>query len=712
LGSVTNAQRLGSAVTTLVSLARDLEVATLAYAQTGRDTLVGRIDRVRASIATETTRLHDVVPTYPDGRVRADSFLAELDSVLATSERAVSARRVSGADAAWAVLASTDGLQARSALATTGDQLVAAALQRVASDRAATAQDRRITGDLILGSFVFALVMLGYASWRLRSEWRRRAEAERALRAVCAETERKVDARAQQLMAAKAELEAREDRLRLVADFGIVHLLTTRSDWSADCLSDGFCQITGMDQHAVLGKGWIDAIHPDDRAPLFDAWAAASLKTAPIEADFRLRTADGSYRGFKLRGVPAVSGTGEVSEWFCAMIDLHDEQAAEARRAESLQFEQAARASAELANRVKDDLLATVSHELRTPLNAIVGWTQILKIDRGENRARAIEAIERSAFVQTRLIDDLLAVSKMSNGQLVLNVTPIDLRATVRGALLAVGPAASAKGVTIEVNAPEVVPLRGDEARLQQVAWNLLSNAIKFTPTSGRVTVEVSRIDDGARLCVKDTGEGIESGFLPYVFEPFRQGASRSSRTGLGLGLAIVQQIVALHGGTVVATSDGARRGSSFTILLPGHHEIVPAVAPIPLLSDLQTLNLRVLVVEDDEDAAVTLSTLLTHRGCRVEVAHTVEECLRMFDGSIPDVLLCDIGLPDGDGYSLLRELRRHTPGRHVAAIALSAYARDEDRALAADAGFSAYVTKPYEVEQLLSYMRHAAHAH
>jgi CheY-like chemotaxis protein len=394
------------------------------------------------------------------------------------------------------------------------------------------------------------------------------------------------------------------------------------------------------------------------------------------------------------------------------MIDLHDEQAAEARRAASLRFEQAARASAELANRVKDDLLATVSHELRTPLNAIVGWTQILKIDRGENRARAIEAIERSAFVQTRLIDDLLAISKMSNGQLVLNVTPIDLCATVRGALLAVGPAASAKGVTIEVNAPEAVPLRGDEARLQQVAWNLLSNAIKFTPASGRVTVDVSRIDGGARLCVKDTGEGIESGFLPYVFEPFRQGASRSSRTGLGLGLAIVQQIVALHGGTVVATSDGVRRGSSFTILLPGHQEIVPAVAPIPLLSDLRALNLRVLVVEDDEDAAVTLSTLLTHRGCRVEVAHTVQECLRMFDGSIPDVLLCDIGLPDGDGYSLLRELRRHAPGQHVAAIALSAYARDEDRALAVDAGFSAYVTKPYEVEQLLSYMRHAAQAH
>jgi signal transduction histidine kinase len=444
--------------------------------------------------------------------------------------------------------------------------------------------------------FLFGLTMglVAYAAWRAGRRWQRRSDAEQAVRAANADTGRKVEERARQLLAAQGDLNAREDRLRLVSDFGIAHLPMTRSTWSAD------------------------------------------------------------------------------------------------------------------TSRVRDDLLATVSHELRTPLNAIVGWTEILKIDRGENRTRAIEAIERSAFVQMRLIDDLLAASKLSDGQLVLNMTPIDFRATLKGSLLAIRPAASAKGVTIEVTAPEEVPVRGDEARLQQVTWNLLSNAVKFTPPAGHVYIEVVRLDDGARLSVRDTGEGIDPDLLPHVFEPFRHGASRSPRAGLGLGLAIVQQIVALHGGTVVAASDGLKRGSVFTVVLPG----CPATAGVAGSLDDRPLNLRILIVEDDADAAITLSTLLAHRGCQVEVAHTAQECLRMFYVHIPDVLLCDIGLPDGDGYSLLREIRRQVPGRRVPAIALSAYARDDDRALAVDAGFSAYVTKPYEVEQLMSHVRHAALAH
>ena len=367
----------------------------------------------------------------------------------------------------------------------------------------------------------------------------------------------------------------------------------------------------------------------------------------------------------------------------------------------------AAHAEAKRANRIKDDLLATVSHELRTPLNAIVGWAQILKIDDGQNRARAVEAIERNAFSQTHLIEELLDMSRMSQGQFTLRLAPVDLRSMVEAALETIGPAAAAKGVAVHVHATDSVRVRGDEARLQQVAWNLLSNAVKFTPAGGRVVVEVSVLGTRGRLRVTDSGDGIEPALLAHVFEPFWRGESRPA-LGLGLGLAIVRQIVERHGGTVLATSEGRHRGSSFSVVLP-LDSAEAFVAPGAAADGRVRLSLHVLVVEDDQDAALTLRALLEQRGCTVRVARSVQEGLELFGASAPDVLLCDIGLPDGDGYALLEEIRRRWPESPAPAIALSAFAREGDRTHAATAGFAAYVTKPYRVEQLVEQIRRFA---
>ncbi|HKV98852.1 MAG TPA: ATP-binding protein [Vicinamibacterales bacterium] len=688
-GTATSAQRIAASTTQLLSLAKDLDEAARGYVITGREDMLAGDARTRSLIGPEIDRLQQAIPNEPDQQRRAQRFVDEFTQVTASSERLVTARREQGFDAARDVMLGQGEAATLNGLRQTGDELAAAARQRVLSERAATRQSRTITGYLMLASFLLAIGMLAYAGFLVRRELRQRTAAEEALRRSNDEIEQQVADRTRDLVAANAKLESRERRLRMVADFGVVHLFTTNNRGGANYISAGFCVTTGLDPAQVLGMGWTAAIHPGDRDAVLGLWPRSLPNAAAFETDFRLRTATGVYRGFKMRVMPATDASGQVTEWFGAMIDLHDQQT---------------------ADRLKDDLLATVSHELRTPLNAIVGWTHILKIDKGENRVRAVEAIERNAFVQTRLIDDLLDVSKMTKGQFTLTVSTIDLRTVVQAALVTIGPAAAAKGVTIQVRSTEDVRIRGDEARLQQVAWNLLSNAVKFTPKGGHVTIDVSRLGNRAQLRVTDTGEGIEPAFLPHVFEPFRQGESRSTRLGLGLGLAIVRQIVELHGGSVLATSDGAQRGSSFTVVLPMSPAGVLPAAP-PASGDTRDLNLRVLVVEDDEDAVTTLSTLLRYRGCEVRAAHTVREALELFQSWNPDVMICDIGLPDGDGCSLLRQVRELMPDRSVPAIAVSAFAREEDRRRAAGVGFEVYLTKPFEVEQLVDHIRQVAKA-
>ena len=361
---------------------------------------------------------------------------------------------------------------------------------------------------------------------------------------------------------------------------------------------------------------------------------------------------------------------------------------------------------ADEACHLKDQFLATASHELRTPLNAIVGWVHVLQTGAAVNdaqRQHAISAIERNARIQTRLIEDLLDVSRMIQGQVSLTVEPINLRSIVDAAIDTLRATAIAKEIALVVEGPDdVLPVIGDAHRLQQVAWNLLSNAVKYTPPGGRVVVSVTQEGPHAVLRVSDNGEGIDPYFLPHLFEPFRQGVSKTMRSGLGLGLAIVRRLVDLHGGRIDAASQGAGEGAQFTVTLPlARVSAAEALQPAAVIEP-KFHNLHVLVAEDDADSAAAVTAILRLHGCETQTAATASECLRITGQWPPDLLICDIGLPDDDGYGLLRRLRRLPEGEKLPAIALTAYAQPQDRDKALAAGFRAHLSKPLDPEKLL----------
>jgi len=376
--------------------------------------------------------------------------------------------------------------------------------------------------------------------------------------------------------------------------------------------------------------------------------------------------------------------------------------------------EHAARKSADVANRAKDEFLAVVSHELRTPLNAIMGWAKMLSSQQLDEprRARAIETIDRNAVAMAQLIDDLLDVSRIISGKMRLEIKRVDAARVIDAAIEAARPAAEAKGVAIVASLDRSVPpVSGDPNRLQQIVWNLLSNAVKFTPAAGRVEVGLAIIQGSVEIRVEDTGRGIAPTFLPYVFDAFRQEdtAHTRSRGGLGLGLAITKQLVELHGGRIDASSQGEGFGAVFKVHLP-----VPAIARTGDALESQRLQLQrrgdleglhVLVVDDDADARELVQAVLESSGCRVTVAEGADPALDAIAREVPDVLLSDVGMPGRDGYDLIREVRRLAPekGGSVPAAALTAYARAEDRRRLLDAGFSMHLAKPVEPAELLA---------
>ena len=368
------------------------------------------------------------------------------------------------------------------------------------------------------------------------------------------------------------------------------------------------------------------------------------------------------------------------------------------------------------ANRLKDQFLATLSHELRTPLNAVLGWTRVLRSGRLDDaaQAKALEAIERNARVQALLIEDLLDMSRIASGRPRLQYRDVDLAAIVDAAVDVVRPAAFAKRLRLNVEVlVRPAMTHGDSGRIQQVIWNLLSNAIKFTPPDGEVSVRLER-DEGYRITVSDTGVGIAPTFLPLVFEPFRQADGTITREhgGLGLGLAIAKQLVELHGGTILARSAGRGAGATLEVRLPS---VITAPAGVtasdPFLTalpsartDVRLLDgLQVLVVDDEEDARDLLATALSQYGAEVRTAASAANAWKEIESRPPDVVLSDIGMPDEDGYTLVRRLRSRSRSRGggIPAVAVTAYASDADRLAAQTAGFQAHVAKPFEPSEL-----------
>jgi signal transduction histidine kinase/ActR/RegA family two-component response regulator len=417
--------------------------------------------------------------------------------------------------------------------------------------------------------------------------------------------------------------------------------------------------------------------------------------------------------------ITAVKSPAEGVEFYIVQAsDITERKRAEEERERLLRESQE-------ANRLKDEFLATVSHELRTPLTAILGWANMLRAGQlaEDTAARALETIQRNARAQVQLIDDLLDVSRIITGKLRLDVRPVELSHVVEAAVDSVRPAAEAKNIRLQVLLdPQAGPVSGDGDRLQQVVWNLLTNAVKFTPKGGRVQVRLERINSHVEVTVSDTGRGIDPEFLPHVFDRFRQADQTTTRAhgGLGLGLSIVRQLVELHGGTVHAESEGEAKGATFVVQLPvmiarrqqpetPERRHPRAGRGAPLECPPQLAGLRVLVVEDEEDSRDLLRAILEGCGSDVTVAASVSEALELFERSKPDILLSDIGMPEEDGYQLIGKVRALEAGQGVSnngrvpAIALTAYARLEDRVRALNAGYQVHVPKPIEPVELVA---------
>ncbi len=400
----------------------------------------------------------------------------------------------------------------------------------------------------------------------------------------------------------------------------------------------------------------------------------------------------------------------------------HAEEAARKaaeERTHLLESERNARADAERASAMKDEFLATLSHELRTPLSAILGWAQVLRLRTSsqDELRHGLEAIERNARVQVQLIEDLLDMSRITSGKLRLDMQPVDPLTFVEAALETVRPAAEAKSIHLAKRLEAATgPVSADPHRLQQVMWNLLSNAIKFTPGGGTVTIALHRDEAHVELTVEDTGVGIKPEFVPYVFERFRQADATTTRMfgGLGLGLSIVRRLVELHGGTVRAKSAGEGQGSKFVVRLPVEPAYAGVRAPAtksasaPATYDFEYADLagiKVLVVEDEPDARDLARRVLSECHANVLTASTASEAIMAVEKEKPDVIVSDIGMPDVDGYELLRRIRALGPerGGRAPAIALTAFARTEDRMRALRAGFLVHVSKPVEPSELVA---------
>ncbi|WP_437632035.1 hybrid sensor histidine kinase/response regulator [Sorangium sp. So ce854] len=525
----------------------------------------------------------------------------------------------------------------------------------------------------------------------------------------------------------ESALRDREDRLRLATWAADVGTWSVDLETWDDTRDASLNRILGLEERETTQPmhDWMSRVHPEDRDAVIAMTERCVREHGVYDIVHRIVRADGAVRWVHDRG--RIVHDAERSTRFLtgAVVDITGLKQLEEERAGLLCREQQAlaqsekdRLRAEDANRMKDEFLATVSHELRTPLTAILGWARLIKEkDLGPERVKqGMAAIERNAHAQAQIVDDILTVSRIITGKLRLNTVAVDLAAVIEAAVDTLAPTARAKEIEISVDLDEELGhLSGDPDRLQQVMWNLLSNAVKFTPKRGRVAVRAARSEAQVVIAVTDNGKGIAPGLLPYVFDRFRQGDSSPTRAhgGLGLGLAIVRHLVELHGGTAEAESPGDGRGATFTVTLPAQaaassaHDGPPAVPrPVALDGDGATplRGLHVLLVEDEPDAREMLAFLLEETGAQVTTAGSTGEAMRVLERLRPDVLVSDIGMPGESGYTLIQQVRAagRAEIRGIPAVALTAYARIEDRRRALAAGFQRHVPKPIDPSGLV----------
>jgi PAS domain S-box-containing protein len=483
-------------------------------------------------------------------------------------------------------------------------------------------------------------------------------------------------------------------------------------------INDFQARVNGLPAEEHIGQH-ISAVVPVNAAvvePVLDRIFTTGESVGGFEVSGETPAQPGVRRHWITGFYPVRDANDRVRIVGAVVLEITERKKLEEQRAALLDSERAARADAERAGRLKDEFLATVSHELRTPLNAILGWATILRTGSfdANDVEQALATIERNARAQAQLIEDLLDVSRIISGKLRLDVQAVDLPAVIDTALSAVRPAADAREIRLHhVVDPQAGPVSGDPARLQQIVWNLLSNAVKFTPKGGRVELIVQRVESQVQISVSDSGMGIPAEFLPHVFERFRQADASTTRKhgGLGLGLSIVKQLTEMHGGSVRALSPGQHQGSTFIVTLPvtALHDATqatslasPSAADQRRPPDMTRLDgLRVLVVDDEADARELIRRVLADRDANVNCAASTDDALLALEEFDPDVIVSDIGMPEKDGYALIREIRQRIGAKNVPAIALTAFARPEDRRRSLLAGYQVHIAKPVDPHEL-----------
>lgn len=517
----------------------------------------------------------------------------------------------------------------------------------------------------------------------------------------------------------EAALQESEFMFRTLADTMPQLFWVIRPDGYHEYCNQRWYDYTGLSLEQAHGVGVHQIMHPDDLLNTRRAFEEALETGKMFITEQRLRRAsDGEYRWHLSQALPLYDQNGEIVKWFGSSTDIHDQKLVIEERAQALERERAARMELEHASRMKDEFLAVVSHELRSPLNAILGWSRLLRTRTfdAEKTEQALASIERNAQSQTQLIEDLLDISRIIRGKIRLNLRSTNLIPCVQAAMDTIRPTATAKSIALSFqSALDTDFVSGDPERLQQIVWNLLSNAVKFTPVGGQIDVRVHATHQLAQIQVTDSGKGISPDFLPYVFERFRQEDATTTRTqgGLGLGLAIVRNLVELHGGSIRADSAGEGQGATFTVqlrLLPpapqeysASHQGLHRQTLVDTSLDLS--NIHVLVVDDEGDTREFLQAALEQYGARVTSAASAAEAWQFLQTQKPDVLLSDVGMPDEDGFTLIRRIRLLPPdhGGQIPAAALTAYTREGDRLQALTAGFQMHIPKPVEPIQLLA---------
>jgi PAS domain S-box-containing protein len=522
--------------------------------------------------------------------------------------------------------------------------------------------------------------------------------------------------------------------LKSVTDNASVSLFIMDDHQHCTFMNPAAEQLTGFSFEDVRGRALHDVIHhtrPDgSHYPLSECPIDQALpEDNQMQGEEVFVHRDGHFYNVAFTASPIRDQTGTAVGTIIEVQDITERKRAAEERESLLQSERATRSAAEAAGRMKDEFLATLSHELRTPLNAILGYARLMLMAKmGEDEAKeAARAIERNARVQAQLIEDLLDMNRIISGKIRLDMQRLNVPDAIEEAVKTVRPSAEAKGVRLEVLLDTLaVPVRGDPGRIQQVVWNLLSNAIKFTPRDGKVQVLLERVNSHVEIIVTDTGAGIQPDFVPYVFDRFRQadGSATRRHSGLGLGLAIVKQLVELHGGTIRASSPGEDKGATLTVSIPILAVLAtddaddterqhPKTRKAEVNFDGCTVDLsgvRVLVVDDEPDATRLVKQVLEE--CRAEVAEatSAQQALDQLSKGQFDVLVSDIGMPGEDGYQLIRKVRASENGnRNILAIAMTAFARSEDRRRAAMAGFQTHLSKPVEAAELLAIVANLA---